>query len=62
MEESNHHPLNAHLEWTTAGNGLQVCYLSKTLQRERRLAVADNAVSNAQGHGADQVWMRAIDT
>lgn len=59
MEEQNN-PENVHFKRITAENVLQVCRLTDTLSPVQRGAVADNAVSIAQGHCSDQTWMRAI--
>jgi diamine N-acetyltransferase len=52
--------LQIHYAKISARTVLQVCQLSDTLSPEHRQAVADNAISIAQGHFSKNVWMRAI--
>ncbi len=49
-----------HFERLTARNVLTICHLSETLSASQRKVVTDNAVSIAQGHCSENVWMRAI--
>lgn len=49
-----------HFKRITAETVLTICQLSQTLSEEQQDAVADNAVSIAQAHFSDNVWMRAI--
>lgn len=39
---------------------LEICAMSETLSVEQQQSVTDNALSIAQAHFSDQVWMRAI--
>lgn len=49
-----------HFVQINAENVLQICSLSETLPPDQRSAVSDNAVSIAQAHCSENVWMRAI--
>lgn len=49
-----------HFKQINNRNVLAICNLSLTLSTEQRKAVADNAVSIAQGHCSENAWMRAI--
>jgi diamine N-acetyltransferase len=51
---------NIHFVQITAENVLEICQLSETLTQDQRQAVADNAISIAQGHCSENAWMRAI--
>ena len=58
MEENQSNQV--HFKRVDAKNVLEICQLSDTLSEDQRRAVADNAVSIAQGHCSDNAWMRAI--
>ena len=49
-----------HFKRLDAQNVLEICHLRDTLSGDQRKAVADNAVSIAQGHYSKNAWMRAI--
>ena len=49
-----------HFKRITARTVLPVCKLSETLSPAQRQMVTDNAVSIAQAHFSENVWMRAI--
>ena len=49
-----------HFKRITAETVLTICQLSQTLSEEQQNAVADNAISIAQAHFSENVWMRAI--
>jgi diamine N-acetyltransferase len=49
-----------HFERITAQTVLEICKMSETLPDNQRESVADNALSIAQAHFSDNVWMRAI--
>ncbi len=49
-----------HFRRITAATVVEICQLSDTLSPAQRRVVADNALSIAQGHFAENVWMRAI--
>lgn len=49
-----------HFKRITAETVLTICELSRTLSEEQQGAVADNAISIAQAHFSQNVWMRAI--
>lgn len=49
-----------HFHRITAKNVLAVCKLSETLTPAQRKMVADNALSIAQAHCSENVWMRAV--
>jgi diamine N-acetyltransferase len=49
-----------HFERITAQTVLEICKMSETLTDNQREAVTDNALSIAQAHFSDNVWMRAI--
>ena len=49
-----------HFKRITGETVLTICQLSKTLSEEQQNAVADNAISIAQAHFSENVWMRAI--
>lgn len=49
-----------HFERITAQTVLDICKMSETLSDKQRESVADNALSIAQAHFSDNVWMRAI--
>ena len=51
---------NVHFVQLSAKNVLEICKMSETLPGEQRQAVADNALSIAQGHCSSNAWMRAI--
>jgi diamine N-acetyltransferase len=58
MKENN--VKSIHFKRLDPQNILEVCHLSDTLPGDQRKAVADNAVSIAQGHCSKNAWMRAI--
>jgi diamine N-acetyltransferase len=60
MEEKEAILSDIHFERITAKTVLPICKLSETLSPEQRTMVADNAVSIAQAHFSENVWMRAI--
>lgn len=60
MSEKNLPPLDVHFVRINAGTVLEICAMSETLNEKQRKFVADNALSIAQAHFSDQVWMRAI--
>lgn len=49
-----------HFKRITAESVLTICQLSQTLSEAQQNAVADNAISIAQAHFSENVWMRAI--
>jgi diamine N-acetyltransferase len=49
-----------HFERITAQTVLEICKMSETLPEKQRDSVADNALSIAQAHFSENVWMRAI--
>lgn len=51
---------NVHFVRISAQTVIEICAMSETLPEQQRKSVADNALSIAQGHFSDQVWMRAI--
>ena len=60
MTNSQHLLPVVHFERITAQTVLEICKMSETLSDEQRESVADNALSIAQAHFSDNVWMRAI--
>lgn len=49
-----------HFKRITAKTVLTICEMSQTLSVDQQGAVADNAISIAQAHFSENVWMRAI--
>ena len=49
-----------HFKRLDSQNVLKVCNLSDSLTEDQREAVADNAVSIAQGFCSNNAWMRAV--
>jgi diamine N-acetyltransferase len=49
-----------HFERITAQTVLEICKMSETLSDTQRESVGDNALSIAQAHFSENVWMRAI--
>lgn len=53
-------PSNVQFVAISSKTVLSVCAMSETLPEQQRKSVADNALSIAQAHFSDHVWMRAI--
>ncbi len=62
MNEPTSSPADLHFVRITVKNVIPVCKLSETLSPTQRNMVADNAISIAQAHCSENVWMRAIYT
>lgn len=60
MSETLNSSSEVHFERITANTVLEICELSQTLTDQQRQSVADNAISIAQAHFSEQVWIRAI--
>lgn len=60
MSKSKIDPKMIHFVHLSAKNVLEIYQISQSLSVEQRQAVADNAVSIAQGHCSEHAWMRAI--
>lgn len=60
METPTPPPPDVHFQRLTARSVAQICKLSETLSPAQRAMVSDNALSIAQAHCSDSVWMRAI--
>lgn len=60
MTKSQHVLPVIHFVRITAQTVLEICKMSETLTEEQRNSVADNALSIAQAHFSENVWMRAI--
>jgi diamine N-acetyltransferase len=59
MTQTSKHP-SIHFERITSKNVLEVCALSETLSLDQQQAVADNALSIAQGLCSENAWLRAV--
>lgn len=60
MPELTHLSPVIHFERITAKTVIEICKMSENLTEEQRRSVADNALSIAQAHFSENVWMRAI--
>jgi len=60
MSNTDCSEVNLHFVKITAKTVMEICQMSHRLSVDQRQAVADNAVSIAQGHCSENAWMRAI--